>query len=111
MAYAGKNGYDIRTEVLFSKALDILAWLAEKEKEETFDLSLDRISLYQVGHILENIGYEKIDMSQNGWEMDYQWLYKLTNKNKDIPEIPCEIKISGSGVEGIVFLSIDEEGE
>lgn len=73
MAYAGKNGYDKDTDILFPIATNIIGWVGKADREEILDLSFERISLYQVGKILEKLGYQNIDMSENGWEMDYWW--------------------------------------
>ena len=74
MAYAGKNGYDKDTDILFPIATNIIGWVGKADREEILDLSFKRISLYQVGKILEKLGYQNIDMSENGWEMDYWWI-------------------------------------
>ena len=53
MAYAGKNGYDKDTDILFPIATNIIGWVGKADREEILDLSFERISLYQVGKILE----------------------------------------------------------
>lgn len=55
MAYAGKNGYDKNTDILFPIAISIIGWVGKADREEILDLSFERISLYQVGEILENL--------------------------------------------------------
>lgn len=106
MAYAGKNGYDKDTDILFPIATNIIRWIGKADREETLDLSFERISLYQVGKILEKLGYQNIDMSENGWEMDYWWEYELANNAKDIPNIPYRVQIQGSCAEGTMMLSV-----
>lgn len=106
MAYAGKNGYDDNTDVLFPIAANIIGWMGRADREGIFDLSFERISLYQVGKILERLGYENVDMSENGWEMDYWWEYELANNAKDIPNLPHRIQIQGSCAEGTMMLKI-----
>ena len=106
MAYAGKNGYDKDTDILFPKAIDIIGWVCRAAREKTLDLSFERISLYQVGNILEKLGYQNIDMSKNGWEMDYWWEYELANNANDIPNLPCRVQIKGSCAEGTMMLNV-----
>lgn len=48
MAYAGKNGYDKNTDILFPIAISIIGWVGKADREEILDLSFERISLYQV---------------------------------------------------------------
>ena len=106
MAYAGKNGYDIRMSVLLPKALDIIGWIGKANKEKTLDLSFERISLYQVGEILKKLGYQNIDKSENGWEMDYWCEYELANNANNIPNIPRRVQIQGSCAEGTMMLNV-----
>lgn len=106
MAYAGKNGYDGDTNILLPKALDIIGWIGKANKEKVLDLSFERISLYQVGEILKKLGYQNIDKSENGWEMDYWWEYELANNAKDIPNLPCRVQIQGSCAEGTMMLNV-----
>lgn len=109
MAYAGKNGYDDETKILYPEALDIFEWLVCKNKESDFDLSFKHISLYQVKRILEYAGYENYDMSHNGWEMDYVWKFKLTNLSGVSVSVPKFLRIIGSAASGEMVLSVDEE--
>ena len=102
MAYAGKNGYDKETDILFPIATNIIGWVGKANREEILDLSFERISLYQVGKILEKLGYQNIDMSENGWEMDYE----LANNTNDIPNLPCRVQIKGSCAEGTMMLNV-----
>ena len=106
MAYAGKNGYDKDTDILFPKAIDIIGWVGSANKEKVLDLSFERISLYQVGEILKKLGYQNIDKSENGWEMDYWLEYELANNAKDIPNLPCRVQIQGSCAEGTMMLNV-----
>lgn len=106
MAYAGKNGYDKDTDILFPIATNIIGWVGKVDREEILDLSFERISLYQVGKILEKLGYQNIDMSENGWEMDYWWEYELANNANDIPNLPCRVQIKGSCAEGTMMLNV-----
>ena len=106
MAYAGKNGYDNNTNVLFPMATNIIGWVGKADREEILDLSFERISLYQVGEILKRLGYQNIDKSENGWEMDYWWEYELVNNAKNIPNLPYRVQIQGSCVEGTMMLNV-----
>ena len=106
MAYAGKNEYDKDINFLLPKTLDIIGWIGKADREEILDLSFERISLYQVGKILEKLGYQNIDMSENGWEMDYWWEYELANNANDIPNLPCRVQIKGSCAEGTMMLNV-----
>lgn len=106
MAYAGKNGYDKDTDILFPIATNIIEWIGKADREEILDLSFERTSLYQVGKILEKLGYQNIDMSENGWEMDYWWEYELANNANDIPNLPCRVQIKGSCAEGTMMLNV-----
>lgn len=106
MAYAGKNGYDKDTDILSPIASNIIGWVGKADREEILNLSFERISLYQVGKILEKLGYQNIDMSENGWEMDYWWEYELANNAKDIPDLPCRVQIQGSCAEGTMMLNV-----
>lgn len=47
MAYAGKNGYDEDTDILFPIATNIIGWVGKADREEILDLSFERISLYR----------------------------------------------------------------
>lgn len=106
MAYAGKNGYDKDADALFPIATNIIGWVGKTNREEVLDLSFERISLYQVGEILKKLGYQNIDKSENGWEMDYWWEYELANNSKDIPNLPCRVQIQGSCAEGTMMLNV-----
>lgn len=106
MAYAGKNGYDEDTNILFPMAISIIEWVGKANREEILDISFERISLYQVGKILEKLGYQNIDMSENGWEMDYWWEYELVDNANDLPNFPCRVQIKGSCVEGTMMLNV-----
>lgn len=106
MAYAGKNGYDKDTDILFPIATNIIGWVGKTDREEILDLSFERISLYQVGKILEKLGYQNIDMSENGWEMDYWWEHELADNANDLPNLPYRIQIKGSCAEGTMILNV-----
>ena len=43
MAYAGKNGYDKNTDILFPIAISIIEWVGKANREEILDLSFERI--------------------------------------------------------------------
>ena len=106
MAYAGKNGYGKNAGVLFSIASNIIGWIGKTDREENLDLSFEHISLYQVGEILKRLGYQNVDMSENGWEMDYWWEYELADNAKDIPNLPRRVQIQGSCAEGTMMLKV-----
>lgn len=106
MAYAGKNGYDKDADALFPVATNIIGWVGKSDREEILDLSFERVSLYQVGEILKKLGYQNIDKSDNGWEMDYWWEYELANNAMDIPNLPCRVQIQGSCAEGTMMLNV-----
>lgn len=49
--------------------------LREKQDKVELDLTDDfKINPYQLCSALEEIGFEKYDSDENGWEMDY-WFY------------------------------------
>lgn len=52
--------------------------LAEKQDKTELDLSDFKINPYQLKLALEEMGFEKYDWDDNGWEIDY-WIYFRRN--------------------------------
>lgn len=68
--------------------------------EIELDLTGKPINPYQLGKLLEELGYRRENMDQNGWEMDF-WIY-YSHENKR------PVVISGCGMTHKLVLSYDE---
>lgn len=71
------------------------------EEMDRYDVELDlsdtELNPYTLGELLKELGYEKVDVDRNGWEMDFWIKYK---KSGCLP-----IQVRGTGITFELFLS------
>lgn len=106
------NRYKLTDEVR-KKYLPIIKEHTEKirncnlEEMDRYDVSLNLsdtgLNPYTLGKLLEELGYEKVDVDKNGWEMDF-W---ITYEKSGCPPI----QVRGTGITFELFLSGCEEDD
>lgn len=78
------NTYCLNDEVRekFKPQVEEFISLLEEEKIEELDLDLTfkGISPMQLKELLEELGYEDMDLDTNGWEHDFWWYFNNPNK-------------------------------
>jgi hypothetical protein len=70
------NAYKLTDEVEKKHKSKIMEYISNLEKNssgEELELTQTELNPYTLGTLLENLGYKKMDIDTNGWEMDF-WI-------------------------------------
>lgn len=95
-----RNGIGVRIKDWLDDIETNFHILQEEKDEEELDLTDCGISPYQLCEFLKELGFERYDWDDNGWEMDYwYWIYFKRNGFK--------IHISGTGIIHKLKLVVD----
>lgn len=112
------NRWELTDEVKTKWISKIAEWLdkqramtvkeVESAGDEVFTLSLcdTELNPYTLGKVLCELGYEKGDMSHNGWEMGF--LQDYENYDNECPAMCEKLCVHGCGMTFDLNLSISE---